>query len=829
MIRKRKTKNEKKKFTKLIVSGCIFGFFGLLVVGSVYIAILIQTLPSPEQFNVQRVSQSTKIYDRKGEVVLYEIHGEEKRTVVPFEQIPDVVKKATLAAEDADFYNQPAFDWKGILRALYANIRQGKTAQGGSTITQQLAKNVFLSPEKTITRKVKELILALELESKYSKEEIFYFYLNQIPYGSNAYGVEAATQSYFGKSVRDISLEEAAILAAMLKAPSYFSPWGSHTSDLLDRKNYVLDRMAELGFIEKQEAEKAKMREIKFSPPSLGSIKAPHFALMVKEYLVNKYGEELVNNGGLKVISTIDWDMQQMAETSVLEGSKNNEKIYGSRNAALVAEDPKTGQILALVGSRNYFDIKNDGNFNVATQGLRQPGSALKPFVYLTAFHEGYSPKTTIFDVSTEFDVRNTPETSYRPINFDGKTRGPVALENALAQSLNIPAVKLLYLAGINNSLKTLHDFGISTLRETWRYGLSLVLGGGEVKLVDLVNTYGTLSQEGVKHDQVIVLRVEDPEGNVLEKYSDNAKRVFDDTQSIRLVTKILSTPELRAPIFGNSLPLTVFDGYDVALKTGTSDDHKDAWTIGYTPSLVVGVWAGNNDNTAMIRQGSSILAAVPIWNSFLKEAIKKYDKEQFTKPEPVPYTAKPMMNGEYIWKPLVQGKTYPQIHSILYYVDKENPLGPRPENPQNDPQFQNWETAVINWAQVNIPESYTWNQPISGDVSFSDQHGTINKNELGQVVNEKTTITLLSPKNGEFLSSPFVIQANINAGKNKELRRVELSINDRLINGFDIEGTFYGYYYYFNTPLDPQNLLEIKVTDSSGSVTQSSFILYKK
>jgi len=827
MIKKKGVK--KRSFAKTFWSIFIFASFGILVVGSVYVAILIQTLPSPEQFNVQRSNQSTKIYDKNSEVVLYEIHGEEKRTVVSFEEIPDVVKKTTLAAENADFYNQPAFDWRAILRALYANIRKRTAAQGGSTITQQLAKNVFLTSEKTITRKVKELILALELESKYSKDQILYFYLNQIPYGSNAYGVEAASQSYFGKSVRNISLEEAAILAGMLKAPSYFSPWGSHTQDLFDRKNYVLDRMVELGFAEKEVVEKAKKKEIIFTPPSLGSIKAPHFSLMVKDYLINKYGEELVNNGGLKVISTLDWKMQEIAEKSVLEGSKNNENIYGANNAALVAEDPKTGQILALVGSRNYFDIKNEGNFNVAAQGMRQPGSALKPFIYLTAFHKGYSPKTVLFDVSTEFDLRDSPETSYRPQNFDGMEHGPVTLENALAQSLNIPAVKLLYLAGINDSLKTLHDFGISTLKETWRYGLSLVLGGGEVKLIDLVNTYGTLSQEGVHHEQSIVLKIEDTEGNVLEDYTDNTKRVFDDIQSMRLVTQILSSSELRAPIFGSSLPLTVYNGYDVALKTGTSGDHRDAWVVGYTPFLVVGAWAGNNDNTPMIRQGSSILAAVPIWNLFLRDVIKKYEPEMFIKPEPIPYTSKPMINGEYIWKPVVQGKIYPQIHSILYYIDKENPLGQKPRDPSSDPQFKNWEVGVSNWARINIPDFYFWNQSIAGDVSFSSNNENIDTGGFGGEMNEKTTITVISPKNGEFTAPPFIIQANIRAGRSKELKRVELSINDRLINGFDIEGTSYKYQYYFNTILDSQNLFEIKTTDSSGLIVKNSFIVYKK
>ncbi len=827
MVRKKNKLMRKKKIAS-VASFFVFGLFGFIVCVFVYIAFLAQTLPSPDQFNVKRVNQSTKIYDKTGGVLLYEIHGEEKRTLVPFEEIPDFIKKTTLAAEDANFYNQPAFDWKAIIRAFYNNLRAGRISQGGSTITQQLAKNVFLTSERTYTRKIKELILAVQLESNYSKDDIFYFYLNQIPYGSNAYGIEAASQTYFGKSSREVSLEEAAVLAAMLKAPSYFSPWGNNKKDLLERKDFVLNRVAQLGFFSELEVEKAKKREVVFSPQSLGSIRAPHFSLMVRDYLINKYGEELVNSGGLKVITTLDWKMQEIAEKSVLEGSKNNEVLYGSKNAALVAQNPKNGHILALVGSRNYFDPLIDGNFNVAASGLRQPGSALKPFVYLTAFKIGYSPQTIIFDTSTEFDVRGTQETSYRPSNFDGRVRGPVLLENALPQSLNIPAVKLLYLVGINNAIKTMHDFGIGTLKEAWRYGLSLVLGGGEVKLTDLVNAYSTLAEEGVRHEQKIVIKVEDPEGNILEESSDNSIRVIDDPQPIRLVTQMLSTPELRAPIFGNTLSLTLFDGYDVALKTGTSEDHRDAWTVGYTPFIVVGVWAGNNDNAAMIRQGSSILAAVPIWSDFLKKIIGDFEPEFFSKPEPIQKPQKPMLNGEYIWKPVVDGKILPQVHSILYYIDKKDPLGPKPKNPSQDEQFKNWEESVLLWARSNIPEMYLWNQPLPEDVSLNNVLYGETNDGVG-VLGESTSIKIISPKNGDFVSSPFIIQADIKAGKNKELKRVELYINKRLINGFDIEGFSYKYQYYFNSPLDSQNMFEIKTLDSAGFSVSSNFIVYKK
>jgi len=832
MLRK-KHKGKNKKINQKNKRGLfVFALLSIVVVfvaGLVYLVILAKSLPSPEQFSVRQINQSTKIYNRSGEVVLYEIHGDEKRTVVPFDQIPDVVKETTLVAEDANFYNEPAFDWRGILRALIIDIQQGQFVQGGSTITQQLAKNVFLSADKTIIRKIKELILSVELESRYNKSEILSLYLNQIPYGSNAYGIDAASQTYFGKSSRDLSLAEAAILASMLKAPSYYSPWGTHTDELIQRKDYVLNRMEELGYAKKEEIAAAKKEVFSFQPQTIGNIKAPHFSLFVRDYLINKYGENLVLNGGLRVITSLDWKLQQAAEEAVKNGSKNNEELYGSKNAALVAEDPKTGQILAMVGSRDYFNIENEGNFNVATQGLRQPGSALKPFVYLTAFEKGYSPNTVVFDVKTEFDTRDDPQYSYTPQNFDGKVRGPVMLKNALAQSLNIPAVKVLYLAGLRDSLNTLHTFGITTLQETWRYGLSLVLGGGEVRLVDLVGAYATLSQEGVRHKQTSVLEVEDTSGNILEDYHDNTSRIVENQQYPRLITEILSSPQLRAPIFGSSLPLTVFNGFDVALKTGTSQDHRDAWAIGYTPFFVAGVWAGNNDNTPMIRQGSSILAAVPIWHSFFKEALKQYSPEPFNKPDPVPYIQKPMLGGQWTWNPLVNGRALPQIHSLLYYVDRSDPTASsRPSDPSQDSQFDNWERGVRAWATQNVFGFSTYNKPVPLGASFGTQNNQSLPQSTGnQTIPRSLSIQNVSPSSGSFASSPFTIRALLNSSVG--LRRIELSVNHRIISGFDITGPVYYYSYQYDAPLSPQNLFEIRVTDAEKNTASEQFIVYSK
>ncbi|MCL4391912.1 penicillin-binding protein [Patescibacteria group bacterium] len=708
---KKRTKTKNKRGLVSTIALALFSLFTVgVAAGVIYVALLIRTLPTPEQFQFHQTSQSTKIYDRTGKVLLYEIHGEQKRTVIPFSEIPTYLKEATIAIEDANFYTRPAIDWEGILRSLWADIRAGAPVQGGSTITQQLAKNIFLSSQKTISRKVKEMILAVELEAKYSKDQILDFYLNQIPYGSNAYGVEAASQTYFGKPAKDLDLAESAIIASLPQAPTYYSPWGDHVSDLLTRQHYVLDRMAQQGYITQAEADQAKSEKLNFTPPSLGTIKAPHFVMAVKDYLVNKYGEDMVVNGGLKVITTLNWDMQQAAESAVETGVERNTKLYDSKNAALVAEDPTTGQILALVGSANYFDQSIDGNFDMPLQGLRQPGSSLKPFVYLQALEDGYPPNTVVWDVPTEFvpgnpictaipDFNNTDadykKSCFHPQDFEN-FQGPVTFEQALPESINVAAVKVLYLVGLQNALSKLQSFGITTLNDPSRYGLSLVLGGGEVKLIDLLKAYSILSQEGVEHNQTMVLEVDDANGNALEKYQDQSARV-DAPTYIRWINYILSNPAFRQPLFQASFNKTVFPGYDVALKTGTTNDYRDAWAFGYTPALAVGVWAGNSDNTPMQHSGTSILAAVPIWSDFLNKVLPNYPQESFTPPDPLPPNTKPMLNGQYI--------NNGSIHSILYYVDKNDPAGPVPANPMNDPQFTDWEAGVLDWVSKNMPD----------------------------------------------------------------------------------------------------------------------------
>lgn len=718
-------KRRKKLFLK--IAGLFFLLiFGSALIGLTLIAKMTRELPNPEQFVNRQITQSTKIYDRTGGILLYEIHGEEKRTVIPFEEIPDYVKQATLAIEDQNFYTHPAFDWRSIIRALFVNLIRGRVVQGGSTITQQLAKNAFLTPEQTLSRKIKELILAYWLEHRYSKDEILNLYLNQIPYGANTYGVETASQFFFAKPAKDLNLAESAVLAALPKAPSYYSPWGTHTDELESRGNYILEQMFELGFIDEEEKTRSQNTKPKFASPSLGSIKAPHFVMLVREELNNKYGEETVEKGGLKVITTLDWPLQEIAERATKEGAQRNEELYKGRNAALVCQDAKTGQILALVGSRDYFDIQNEGNFNVASQGLRQPGSAFKPFAYITAFQKGYSPETIVFDVPTEFDTSGNPLKSYRPENFDQQFRGPITFRQALAQSINVPSVKALYLANIDDTLETAKNFGITTLKERGRYGLSLVLGGGEVKLIEMVGAYSVFSQEGVKRQQSLILKIEDFQGKTLEKYIDQATRVMEP-QFTRLINDILSDQESRKGLFQNSFNLTIFPDREVALKTGTSNDYRDAWAIGYTPSLVVGVWAGNNNNQPMQKQGGSILAAVPIWHNFLNEAFINQSFESFNKPEPI-FQTKPILRGEYIVNYRLGDEVFSQVHNILYYIDKNNPTGPGPLNSEQDPQFKNWEEPVLLWAKSNISKFERYNKSMpDGAYLMESSTSTIN------------------------------------------------------------------------------------------------------
>ncbi len=692
----RKTYQKNKKKRILVLALKFFGFCFLFFIFSFLCLFIyyIKDFPNPEKFTERPYIQSTKIYDRTGKILLYDIYGEEKRTVVPLSSIPEHLKQAVIATEDSNFYHHFGIDPKAIGRAILINLKLKKAIYGGSTISQQLIRSSFLTREKTIKRKIREIISTLELERRYSKDQILEFYLNQIPFGSNCYGVEAASQTFFKKPVSQISLPEAAVLAALIRAPSYLSPYGPHKEELLMRKNYVLDRMVQCGYISKKQAESAKKEPIEFSE-ILRPIKAPHFVFYVKQYLEQKYGKELLREKGFKVYTSLDWELQQIAEQVVKQGAETN-KAYRAFNAALVALDPRTGEILAMVGSKDWHATnypkdcipgKNclfEPKFNIVTQGLRQPGSAFKPFAYAAAFKKGYTPKTVLWDVETNFGIKGTKP--YVPQNYTGRFSGPVDLRHSLAQSINVPSVKVLYLAGLENTINLAKNLGITTLnKKPSHYGLSLVLGGGEVKLLDITSAYGVFATQGLRVPPVSVLKIEDSNGNIIEENKKSPKRVLNK-QIADLINDILSDNEARAPLFGFHSPLYI-ENYQTAVKTGTTQEYKDAWTIGYSPTLVVGVWAGNNDNSPTAKAPGVMLSG-PIWHKFMEQALLKRPKQEFEKPKRI-ITNKPVLNGEI-------DKENP--HSILYYVVKDNPQGPAPLNPEQDPQYNNWEQAIKKW-----------------------------------------------------------------------------------------------------------------------------------
>lgn len=744
----------------LLAGGSVFAVAGGL--GAIWIASL--KIPDLSSLQTRIVSQSTKIYDRTGTVLLYDLNQGVRRTIVSDSEISRNIKNATVAIEDSSFYQHHGIKVSAILRAMWADLTHAGYSQGGSTITQQVVKNSLLTDDKSISRKLKEWILALKLERVLDKTAILDIYLNEVPYGGNIYGVEEASETYFGKKASDLDLAESAYLAALPNAPTYYSPYGNHRAELEDRKNLVLERMLENQFIGKSEYEKAKNETVTFLPQEDTGIKAPHFVMFIREYLEKKYGSEVVDQGGLKVITTLDWNLQQKAEALVKQYALQNEKTFNASNAAAVAIDPKTGQILAMVGSRDYFDKNIDGNFNVAL-AHRQPGSTFKPFVYSEAFLKGYTPDTIAFDLPIEFSTDCNPDGTpitpgdeakcYKPEDFDGKYRGPMTLRDALAQSINIPAIEMLYLAGIPDSLALAKSFGITTLGDPNQYGLTLVLGGGEVSLLDMTSAYSVFANDGVRNPYQAILRITDKAGQTLESYQPSPTTVIPPNIA-RTISSILDDNAARAPEFGLDSAL-YFPGQDVAVKTGTTNDYRDAWVIGYTPEVAVGSWAGNNDNSPMQKKIAGFILA-PLWHAVMAEALKDYPSTPFPKPDPIDETKlKPVMAG--FWQggvpyfiDKISGdlatdytpaedrieKVVTNVHSILYWVDKNDPLGPAPADPATDPQFPYWEYAVQKW----VAQNHIQNEPLSVIPTEKDPVHTPENAPIVRITNPAPTIS---------------------------------------------------------------------------------------
>ncbi len=683
----------------------ILGVLALLLftVGWGVIWATFMPLPAINNFENRKVAESTKIFDRTGNVVLYDVHGTMRRTAVPLDKIATSTQLATIAIEDATFYQNKGFRPLSFARALIADVFSGSYAQGGSTITQQVVKNALLTQDKTIARKIEEIILALRLGKAYTKDQILQTYLNETSYGGTIYGVQEAAQYFFAVDAKDLDLAQSAYLAALPQAPTHLSPYGSHKNELEARQKLVLQKMLDNNFISQKEYNAAIAEKVTFSDETEAGIKAPHFVFYVREYLEEKYGVDAVNSGGLRVITTLDYDLQKEAEGIVASDTPTMQKQFNASNAGVVAIDPKTGQVLAMVGSRGYFDPDIDGKVNV-TLANRQPGSSFKPFVYATAFERGYTPDTVVFDVQTQFstacpptDVASDSPPCYSPSNFDGSFKGPMTLRNAIAQSENVPSVKTLYLAGIQNSIDTAVSMGISTLADAAQYGLTLVLGGGEVNLLEMTGAYGVFANDGIRNPPTGILRVEDGSGNILESYQDQSTRVLDP-QIARQIDDILSDDNARSPEFGVHGVL-YFNGADVADKTGTTNDFRDVWVLGYTPSVVVGAWAGNNDNKPMQKKIAAFIIA-PMWHKIMAYAIQKYPADSFPQPAPDPDTGTlpPVLTGNWNTDPSLG------VHDILYWIDKNNPRAGRPADPTQDPQSQYWDYPCQLGAQGGGP-----------------------------------------------------------------------------------------------------------------------------
>lgn len=689
----RKKKNKKILYRFLGWSLALFMFF------SGVFLIWFSTLKTPDinMFDDKLLGQSAKIYDRTGTVLLYDLSQKVRRSVVTLDQISPYIKNATIAIEDNDFYSHGGIKIKSLFRAVLANIGNRAYSQGGSTITQQVVKNSLLTTDKKITRKIKEIFLALKLEKNLTKDEILTIYLNNSPYGGNIYGVEEATQLFFNKKASDVTLSEAAIIASLPKAPSTYNPYGGKKDALLERKNLVLSNMLKLKMITEDEYNVAKNETVIFQPRNLGSIKAAHFVMYLKDQLEKKYGNKKLSEGGFKVISTIDYEIQKKGEEIVYEYVKKNESRFRAENGSMVAIDPKTGQILAMIGSRDYFDTEIDGNYNIAT-AFRQPGSAFKPFVYATGFNKGFLPQTILFDTKTEFSSQCSPNSvpqhpdavCYSPQNYEGGFKGPMSIRMALGASRNIPAVKMIYLVGVQPVINLAKIMGVSNLDDASKYGLSLALGSGEVSLLDITSAYGVFANDGVRNNIVGILKIEDSNGKILEEYEPSSKQVLN-TETARMINDILADPVARNSIFVRSY----FKDDIVAVKTGTTNNSRDAWTIGYTPTVVLGAWMGNNNNKPMSQIASALIVS-PMWKQYMDYILTKVNKESFVKPEDISSDIKPFLKGVYRTEDGV-------AHSELYWIDRDDITGPKPLNPAKDPLFYNFENSIYYDDNINI------------------------------------------------------------------------------------------------------------------------------
>ncbi len=828
-----KIRKKKRNWTrKVLVWGFRLAAVGFLVV-ALTVLYFAKDLPDPSRLAERDVVESTKIFARNGEL-LYEVHGDAKRTAVSLDQVAPAAKQAVIAIEDKDFYRHGGISIRGMLRSvLRLALNLNASGGSGSTLTQQFVKNAILTNERSPTRKLREIILSVTLEARYSKNEILSFYLNEIPWGRNAYGVEAAADSYFGKHAEDLDLAESAYLAALIQSPTRYNPFGPNRATLDGRKDYVLQLMREQGYITDAQKTEAAAEQVTFQPGK-ATLRAPHFTLWVQDYLAARYGEKTVQEGGLKVYTTLDMRMQEIAERAVQEGVEKNSKKYGASNAALVAIEPGTGQILAMVGSKDYFgdpepagctpgkNCRFEPNVNVAV-AERQPGSSFKPYVYLTAFSKdhGYAPATMLTDVVTNFGT--FAGKSYIPQDYDGGERGPVSMRKALAGSLNIPAVKTLALVGVDDAVQTARNLGItSPLKDC---GLSLVLGGCEVRLVDHVAAYSSIANHGTRNDRTAILKVEDRSGAVLEEYQARPREAVDP-EAAYLLTSIMTDNGARTYIFGQNSPLTLKDR-PVAAKTGTTQSWRDGWTVGFTPSLAAGVWAGNNDGTLMHKGADGVFVAAPIWNRFMAEVLASTTPEQFQKPAGIQTVTVDEVSGKLPTDltPTTKGEVFasyapPKEHDDVHIAVKIDATTGQPATALTPPD----QTLSVTYQVIHSerPDDPAWEQPV---LEWAATHGFgipapgTATSTVGTATGTRPTVTFLSPSQGGNVSV-LPLTVSVSAKSDQPIARVDLSV----------DGLFYQsltappYLYTVTRTLSPgRHTLAATAVSGDGGVGQTS------
>jgi len=807
-IRKRSIPQKKKLFLGARIFKLFLTLFFIGTLSSIFfLGTIWFTLPDVRDVEKLGFAESTTILDREGNI-LYTIHGEENRIYTPLNEISPFFIKATLAIEDDRFYSHYGFDLPAITKAILSELGFGKP-RGGSTITQQFIKNTFLNSERSYLRKLREIMLAIKLESAFTKDQILEMYLNRIPYGSNAFGVGKAAQTFFHKPPSKLTLSESAILASLPKAPTKYSPFGSNKKDLLGyrdvetgeyisgRKDIILKRMFELNLISETEMRTAEEIGSKmiFTYPR-EEIKSPHFVMWIRELLEDKYGRDIVAKGGLRVTTTLDPKLQDLAEKLISEGTKENEEKYGVKNSALVALNPKNGQVLAMIGSRDYFDIENDGQVNVTIRP-RPAGSSFKPIVYTTAFLQRMSPATMIFDTETDFGE------DYKPKNFNGRFNGLISLRHALANSLNIPAIKLTVLLGVNSIVDLAEKLGITTLKNRERFGASFGIGAGEVTLLELTRAFGVLGNSGVREDLHTFLKIEDSQGNVLEKWSDaqNGLEVVEP-QAAYLTTDILSDQSARPANWNYFLSVP---GHDIAVKTGTSNKKikkgteeeivpSDLWTIGYTPSLAVGVWSGNNDGSEAKMNADGLNVSGSIWNKFLRGALENIPNEKFVRPAGIKEVTVSRLSGllptEIIPEenrvtetfssysvPLSYDNVFTKVKVDILCGDKLPNEWTPPEAIEEKvfvkfhselPQNTKWEGSVQNWLKKN------WSTPPLVPTETCEKRKYISSEQ-------QPSVSILTPKNGSVVLAGSATEIDLTTKAPLGILRVEYYLDEIL------------------------------------------------